>query len=188
MWPSGLYEVSLAPWLVAVSVSLVAAGIDVKQRRIPNWLTFPTFVGGIVWSTSTGGLTGAGNALLGCAAAALPYCLLFLFANGGAGDAKLMGALGAWLGLLGAAATLVCVAVCGAVLAILFAMAAGRLGTAIRNLSQMSWSAFGIMRGQPMRSAQRSLPPLAGMQTMPYGLAISFGVCAAAVSRHWIGI
>lgn len=68
----------------------IATWFDLRERRIPNWLCVITFVAGIAlhWRE---GLAGAGLA-------ALVYGALFLLGGVGAGDAKLMIALGALAG------------------------------------------------------------------------------------------
>jgi prepilin peptidase CpaA len=91
---------------VAALISAVAVMTDLRQRRIPNWLTIPSAVVGLLFhggvALASGGIAavwsdGLGPALAGCA------FLLFLFATLGAlhlmgmGDAKLLGAIGAWL-------------------------------------------------------------------------------------------
>lgn len=101
-------------WLMVVAVvgfTLVAAILDYRTKKLPNWLTVPGFVAALVYhavmGASTGGWTGLGwalaNALGGFAVGFGILLVLWLIGSGGAGDVKLMGALGAWLG---AAATL----------------------------------------------------------------------------------
>jgi len=83
--------------LVCVTL-IVAAWIDGKELRVPNWITFPMVLSGLVYCTWTGGIEGLGAGLLGMAVGLL--CLLPLYAVGGmgAGDVKLMAGIGAWLG------------------------------------------------------------------------------------------
>lgn len=78
--------------------TLVAAITDLRTRKIPNWLTVPACVAGIAFHLVTGGLSGLGVALGGFAVGFGLLLVLWLIGGGGAGDVKLMGALGAWLG------------------------------------------------------------------------------------------
>ena len=77
---------------------ILAAYIDGKQLRVPNWLTFSMVLSGLVYSTWAGGWAGLGDGLLGMAVGLA--CLLPLYAVGGmgAGDVKLLAGVGAWLG------------------------------------------------------------------------------------------
>lgn len=79
-------------------VLIVAAYIDGKELKVPNWITFPMVLAGIVYSTWVGGWAGLGASLLGMVVGLL--CLLPLYSVGGmgAGDVKLMAGVGAWVG------------------------------------------------------------------------------------------
>lgn len=88
----------IAVWVLALLVALWAGWLDWRSRRIPNWLTVSGFfvglgINGIVsgWAGVKGGLEGAGIAL---AVLIAPVALRGI----GAGDLKLMIALGACLG------------------------------------------------------------------------------------------
>lgn len=85
-------------WILAVILAAWAGWIDWRSRRIPNWLTLSGFLLGLGANTVVGGWEGAKLALAG---AALPLIVLLpavLLRGLGAGDWKLMGALGAVLG------------------------------------------------------------------------------------------
>jgi prepilin peptidase CpaA len=79
--------------------TLVAAVCDYRTRRIPNWLTLPAFLAAVAYHAAAGGVAGLGFSLAGFAAGFGLMFLLWLFGGSGGGDVKLMGALGAWLGL-----------------------------------------------------------------------------------------
>jgi prepilin peptidase CpaA len=79
---------------------LAAAALDLRTRRLPNWLTVPAFAAGLVFHTATGGWAGLGLSLGGFATGFGILLVLWLIGGGGGGDVKLMGALGAWLGPL----------------------------------------------------------------------------------------
>jgi prepilin peptidase CpaA len=84
--------------LVVAVVLIWAAWIDGKELRVPNWITFPMVLSGLVANTVLGGWEGLGFGLLGMVTGLL--CLLPLYSVGGmgAGDVKLMAGMGAWLG------------------------------------------------------------------------------------------
>ena len=93
---------ALAPLAVAM---VVAAVVDWRSRRIPNWLTFSLFgVGLLRGLLATTGLVegvGIGGGLLGTLAGAALAIPLFVLGARGAGDAKLYMATGAWIGPVG---------------------------------------------------------------------------------------
>jgi len=72
--------------------------MDLRSRRIPNWLTVPGFALGVTANTVFGGWMGLKASLLGALLGLgllLPFVLLRSL---GAGDWKLAGALGAFAG------------------------------------------------------------------------------------------
>jgi prepilin peptidase CpaA len=101
--------VNTASWLLIAAVAaftLTAAVWDFRTKRIPNWLTVPSFLAALVYhgvvGAMQGGWSGFGSALLtaiaGFGVGFGILLVLWLIGGGGAGDVKLMGALGAWMG------------------------------------------------------------------------------------------
>ena len=84
---------------VLLAAAAYAMSTDLRRRRIPNALTGPLLLAGLGWAAWAGGPAGLVDSVAACFVLALPYVLLFVLRKGGAGDAKMMGALGAWLGL-----------------------------------------------------------------------------------------
>jgi prepilin peptidase CpaA len=90
----------LKPVVLGLAVALaVAAGVtDWRSRRIPNWLTVPGLLLGVAANTAANGVSGLKTSLLG-AGLGLLLLLPFVFLRSlGAGDWKLAGALGAFVG------------------------------------------------------------------------------------------
>ncbi|MDR4496216.1 MAG: prepilin peptidase [Nitrospirales bacterium] len=85
--------------LVGLAIALVlAAYIDVREGRIPNWLTFSLAGFGTVVNTADQGWAGFLNSIEGVSLGIL--CLIFFYIKGGmgAGDVKLLGAIGGVMG------------------------------------------------------------------------------------------
>jgi prepilin peptidase CpaA len=89
------------PGIAALLMALVvgAAGYDIPFRRIPNWLTLSGVVLGLVMNAFLyQGWPGLRMSLLGLALGFGSYFLLFALRAMGAGDVKLMAAIGAMVG------------------------------------------------------------------------------------------
>ncbi len=86
------------PFAMALAASLVAAFTDVRKYRIYDSLTWPLLISGLVYHSVV--VEGAGwvPSVLGFSVGFVPMALFYLSGGVGAGDVKLMGALGAWLG------------------------------------------------------------------------------------------
>jgi prepilin peptidase CpaA len=83
---------------LALLLAMWAGWLDWRVRRIPNWLTVPALGAGLAANTLAWGWPGTKAAVEG-AGLGLALLLPFVLLRGlGAGDWKLMGALGAWLG------------------------------------------------------------------------------------------
>jgi len=82
-------------------VSLLAATIDFRTGRIPNWLTFPAMVAGLAEASALHAMAGFWDALLGLLLCGAVPWLLHRLSGGqaiGGGDVKLLAALGAFGG------------------------------------------------------------------------------------------
>lgn len=170
------------PWLFVLVGVAVGAVTDLRARRIPNALTGPLFLLALVWAIAMGGLPGLREAALGCLVAAGPFVFLFLFAGGGAGDAKLMGAVGAWLGVEAGLLALVYVFVVGIALAIYFAAREGKLWYSVKRVGQAALRLLLLItphRRFAFTGGSGAVPK--DSVRMPYGLAILIGVWATAV-------
>ena len=184
MWALTLLEHPWPPlqWGSVIGASLAAAHIDLRSSRIPNVLTGPLLMAGLVCSAVVGGWSGLADSLLATLLLGLPYVLLYVFAGGGAGDAKLMGGIGAWLGLVQGTVVLFAVALTGVVCALLFARAQGELALASRRVRTVFHllGASVLTRSDP-RGAFATLPSPSESRKMPYGVAIFAGVSYSAL-------
>jgi Flp pilus assembly protein protease CpaA len=109
----------------------------------------------------------------------LPYILLFLFAGGGAGDAKVMGAIGAWLGAVNGLFVLASVSLAGVALAVVFALKRRNASALIAKLAACAFWTVALATGRGASSAKEDLKDMEALGKMPYGLAILVGVWVA---------
>ena len=92
-------DVSL--WTIYVLLTfllIVAAIIDFRVQKIPNILTFPAILVFLVYHGATAGFQGLRFSSLGLITGIGLLLPIYLFGGMGAGDAKLMGAIGAAIG------------------------------------------------------------------------------------------
>ena len=85
-------------WTLTLALTISAALLDWRSRRIPNWLTVPGFLSGVTLHVVLNGWQGLRFALAGGALALILLLPLVMLRALGAGDWKLMGAVGAFLG------------------------------------------------------------------------------------------
>lgn len=123
--------------VVSVAVALIAtiaAGTDLAARRIPNVLTFGAAAGGLLYQAVDGGLSGFGWSVAGWLVGAAVFFPFFALGGMGAGDVKLVAALGAWLGPLGAVQVAIAAALAGGIVAVIVMLRARYLRHALENL------------------------------------------------------
>jgi Flp pilus assembly protein protease CpaA len=106
-------EIPWWTWALLVGACAVASVTDLRRMVIPNWLTFPLIVSGLAYATVAAGWQGLAGAAIGMGVAGGVFILNYLTAGGGAGDAKLMMGLGAWIGWEASFTLLLCVAIVG---------------------------------------------------------------------------
>jgi prepilin peptidase CpaA len=126
----------LAPALQGALGLLVitAGGFDLKCRRVPNWLVLTGLVLGFGLNGSLHGTAGLVLALKGMGLGLLVYLPLYALRAMGAGDAKLMAAVGSMAGPANWLAIFTITSVLGGVAALVLLAWKRRLGRAFRNL------------------------------------------------------
>ena len=156
------------PWGLALGLALAAGYTDWRSRRIPNWLTVTGLVLGIAAGGIVGGWAGVKSSLVGAALALLLLLPLVLLRGLGAGDWKLMGAVGACVGVDHLFPVLVLAVLVNGVMALVMIVVKGRILQTGRNLVHMLVAIFTLRRP----GAEVSLDN-------PDAVKIPFGVGAA---------
>lgn len=165
--------------VVAVLVTAVAAAIDIRSRRIPNLLTFGAAALALVYHAVTGGFSEATQSAVGWLAGVGVFFPMFLLGGMGAGDVKLLGAVGAWLGPSGALWSGLYSTFAGGLLALVVGARHRYLGTAFRNL----WALLGFWRATGIKPAPGLTLVDSPGPRLAYGVAIALGTLAASVFK-----
>jgi len=162
----------LIPLLV---LGVVGSAWDLRTRRIPNWLTFGGSAAALGFHLVTGGLPGAGFSLGGWVVGCALFLPFFALGGMGAGDVKLLAAMGAWIGPVGAFWAWAFAAIAGGVLAVVVALLRGYLTTALRNVWGVLcyWRVAGVQPVDEMTLGGGTGPRVA------YALPIAVGTLIA---------
>ena len=176
-------------WYVAGAVLipglLLASWIDYAQRRVPNWLNLALLLSGLTAQGVFFGRSGVYDGLLGALTGLGLLLLPWLMHGMGAGDVKLLAAIGAWLGPRWTFYSFAAGAILGGVVAVIMIVSSGRLRMACANLGviltkcthrQMLFSEFGSARSFGATS-----------QLLPYGVPLSAGTILM-LGLRWFGV
>jgi prepilin peptidase CpaA len=114
-----------------------SAAVDLRTRRVPNWLTLT--IAGVGINLAAAHLTSVSvfGALGGCAVGLLLMMPGHLIGATGAGDVKLFAAVGTLLGPAGIGVAFVYTAILGGVLAVVVAIYRGRLHATLQETATL---------------------------------------------------
>jgi len=162
--------------IVAVGVVLVAVVWDLRTRRIPNVLTFGATVAALAVHWYFGGLDGAGRTVGGWAVGCAFFFPFFALGRMSAGDVKLLGAVGAWLGPMAAVWVALFTSIAGGVMGLILAAYAGYLRRAFENLwcLVMYWRIEGPRPVPELTLSSHKGPRLAYAVPVLAGLILTF--------------
>jgi prepilin peptidase CpaA len=164
----------------ALAVAVIGAVTDVAGRRIPNRLTYPAMLAGIaghsvyegwhgLWSALAGGLIGGGL-----------FLIFFLLHAMGAGDVKLITAVGCLAGSTHALQIVLFSAMAGGVLALVIALWKRRLRSVLGNVLELV--RFHAAEGGKVHPTLNLSNPQA--IRLPYGVAIAMGVLSSVLAFY----
>lgn len=166
--------------MLAALLAVPGGWTDWRSRRIPNWLTVPGLLAGILVNSLAGGWTGAKASLLG-AALGLGLLLPFVLVRSlGAGDWKLVGALGAFLGPQRLIAVLFATILVAGVMAVVLIVWKRRVWESLRNMWRMLAAFFTFH----MPGSEFTLENPQALK-VPFGVAVAIAVVLYTVRQAW---
>lgn len=158
----------------AAAFLLIAAQKDLSELRIPNWLTLPALLAGILLGFAQGGLHGAGVSLAGAVAALVVLFVPFAVRWLGAGDVKAAMVLGSLWGPADFVAALFWMILIGGLLAVALVAARGDLVDLLRRWGRSAVATIVCRR-------VTYFAPEHGAIGLPFAVAMVLGAAAYQV-------
>src|SRR3984957_18255845 len=162
---------------------LVAAIFDIRFRRIPNWLVLAGIIVGFTWNMYSTGWSGLGRAAGGLGLGFVLYFPLYLIRARGAGDVKLLAAVGAITGPGNCFWIFLLTAILGGVIALIVLVFSGRVRKTFFNVG---WIIRDLLQFRaPYRSSEElDVTTTKGLR-LPHGAMIAVGAVAFIFVAHF---
>lgn len=164
--------------LAVLAVAIAACVCDIRTRRIPNALTFGTAAAACAFAVLQHGFAGLGWSAAGWLAGVIVFFPFFALGGMGAGDVKLLGALGAWFGAIDALHLAFYTAIAGGAMGLAVALSHRYLADALANL----WLLVTFWR----HAGLRPHPQLTLQGTRGPKLAYAVPIAAGALTTLWL--
>jgi len=162
--------------ILVLVVVLAAAFTDIRSRKIPNWLTLAGICAGLSLNTYLSGWGGLLTSLEGLLLGFGAYVLLYALRAMGAGDVKLMAAVGAIVGPSNWFMIFVASALAGGALAVILMVWKGRIKQTLMNSLYITSELIHFRPPYARRSDLDVKDPRA--LNMPHAVAIATGTVA----------
>ncbi len=165
---SAIYAVDV---IMAAAV-LISVYTDLKERKIYNTVVIPAALAGLIIHSVLSGLNGMLFSLKGLAAGLGLLFIPYALGGFGAGDVKLLGAIGALKGAFFAFKVFLATGITGGILAVLVLVKQKRLLSTLKRIGL----SFYIFVGSVFKvNTLKSLDKAEFHESLPYGLAIGIG-------------
>ena len=160
-----------------------AAAVDLRSRRIPNWITLALMASGLVQSAMASSLLTLGQSWGGLGIGfGLTFILFALGAMGG-GDVKLFAAVGAWVGPARIIEIFAAAALAGMFIVLWQSLRGRRMKTLMRNSAVIVLNAAAGDLSCPVEPATEP----SGRQRLPYAVPMLVATVLIMLSgRRWL--
>jgi len=164
----------MRPEIAVAAVTLAfAAYIDWKEHRVPNWLTFSAWGIGLLYQGWVGGIEGLEYGMIGSAVGIAVLILPYALNGMGAGDVKLMAAVGAWVGASDLLNAFLWIALIGGGMGLYAMIRSRQLKKRLWLVLTASKNLFALKK-LDMGNSESTPPKI----LLPYGVPIAFGFYA----------
>lgn len=168
---------------VLIGLLVLAVYSDITKRKIPNRITMPAMLIGIIWSTINSGFNGFLFSIFGFVLGLAVFLLPYLSGGIGAGDVKLMAAIGALKGWKFTLFSSLGTAVAGGLVVVIYMIFYGNLrstlinvlGLILRPLAKLIFKATGNKKAYELVQYFEHNKSKNGNDYIPYALAIAIG-------------
>ncbi len=167
-----IVESPAVAWFVS-AVLIVAAVIDGRQQRVPNWLTYPLALAGLIVAASCGPAHAWVESLKGLGFGLVLLLPLYAIGGMGAGDVKLWAALGAWTGWMLLGWATIAGVLAGGAIALVMIVRSGRIFWHIANAHTIVHEILTIR--DPVQLSARAAARKPMMSLLPYGIPLTIG-------------
>jgi prepilin peptidase CpaA len=167
--------------LTAASVATAGAVHDLSSRRVPNRLTGGSLVCGLGLHLLLGGPRGLGSAAAAGLLGGSAFLVFYLAGGMGAGDVKLMAAVGCLTGWMPLPRVLLVTVICGAMMALGIALQQQRLRQTLAN----TWMLAGHHQQHGLRAHPMLHRAAPGALRMPYAVPIAVGCVVSMGLELW---
>jgi len=161
---------------IIIFIAIWASYADLCTRRIPNYLTLSAMLLGLGLHAGESGIPGFLDSLGGLGLGFSVFLALYILGGMGAGDVKLMGGMGALLGLKLTAIALIYTALAGGIMAIIQILVNRAWKNTFFNLINIF-----IIRGKSTTACGEIASTKGNALSIPYGIAIGAGSILAVL-------
>ncbi len=169
--------------VVLVLIGGLAAIYDLRYRRIPNWIVLTGLVLGIGLNTFLFEWAGLRQSFLGLGLAFLIYFPLYLLRGMGAGDVKLMAALGSMVGWADWLGIFFLTAIVGGVAAVALLASRSQMRSGFSNAGYLIMQ---LIAFRPPYARREELDIKSEKSVkLPHGIMIAWG-CLLFLGAAWI--
>jgi prepilin peptidase CpaA len=176
---TNIFEIELSLLITLLALLLASAFTDLKSCRIPNFLTFPSIISAQILYSFASGFDGflfsTAGMVTGIALLVIPY----IMGGMGAGDVKLMGAVGSFLGAKATLEAFIFIALAGGIYSLALILIRRNIIRVFFSEKLMILSNMVMLRQYvPIEIGNTGQKP-----RLKYGVAIAFGTITYLLTK-----